>query len=94
MKKVKKMMTMKITVIGLPGLKTERTINIAEEALSEFVIDGKLEWINDVHEMTIMGIYHTPAVLVNGKLKISGRIPSVYEITSWIEAELEEELAA
>ena len=84
---------MDVIVVGLPGAKTQRTINNVEEALTEFEFDGGFEWVEDVRQMQRMGIVRTPSVLVNNRLKVVGRIPSVFEVTTWIAEELVEELA-
>lgn len=85
---------MTIRVLGWFGPKTEQTLLNAQAALNDFEADSKVEWISDVYETVALGITHTPAIIINEKLKSSGRIPSVHEIKSWIEKELEKELAA
>lgn len=85
---------MKIKVIGLPCAKTNRTLINAQAAATEFEDRPKVHLISDIYEIAEMGRLHTPTVMVNEKLKLTGRIPSVYEIKTWIEEELEEEIAA
>ena len=87
---------MQIKVIGMPCTKTARTLQNARAAAVKFAHKPTVQWINDIHEIVEMGRFPIPAIVVNGKFKLTGRIPSIYEITSWIEEELqvEEELAA
>ena len=84
--------TMEIIVAGLPHSKTQRTLVNAQEAISRFDEKLRVACIDDVYEMREVGAIHTPSVLVNNKLKAAGRIPSVHEITTWVEKELAEEL--
>ena len=79
---------MKITIVGLPGTKTQRTIINVQEAATDFGHHLSVDWISNARTMCAMGVVHTPSILVDGKLKSSGRIPSVYEISQWVEAEL------
>jgi hypothetical protein len=66
----------------------------AQAALNEFEPDANVEWINDVYDMVKIGIVRTPAVMINDDLKVAGRIPSVFELTTWMEEEMVKEIAA
>lgn len=82
---------MLVRVIGLFCPRTEQVLINAQAALKEFDRRGNVEWISDVHKMILLGVRYTPALYVHGKLKATGRVPSVYEITTWIQEELVEE---
>ena len=82
---------MTIEVFGLGCVKTQRTLVNVEEAASEFDDPPKISGIDDIRRMGELGIVYTPAVLVNGKIKSLGRIPSVHEIKTWVEQEQVEE---
>jgi protein-disulfide isomerase len=81
---------MEIIVAGFPSIRTQRTLANAEEAITEFDEKLHIACIEDFREMKNVGVIYTPSVLVNNKLKVAGRIPSVYEITTWVEKELEQ----
>ena len=81
---------MRITVIGFPCAKATQAFLNAQAAAAEFEEKPRVYWINDLSAIAGMGRVSTPTVLVNGKVRVSGHIPSVYEITVWIEEELED----
>jgi len=85
---------MNVKVIGWKSGRTEQTIVNAEAALDEFEPEGRVEWVSDVYDMVKIGIVRTPAVIINDELKSAGRIPSVYELTTWMEEEMVKEAAA
>jgi predicted DsbA family dithiol-disulfide isomerase len=89
---------MQITVVGLSCPRIKRTLINAQAAAAEFDEHPEVSWINDLHHIVEIGTKQSPTILINDKVKLSGRIPSVYEITTWIEQELqvalEEEIAA
>ncbi len=87
---------MHIKIVGLPSAKINRTLVNAQAAATEFEQRPKVHVVSDIEKILAMGAaLTTPAILVNDKLKLSsGRIPSVHEIKTWIEEELEEEIAA
>lgn len=76
---------MKITVVGLDSPKTEQMLLNAQAALSDVEPKGEVEWIRDIRKMLEIGIVHTPALIINTNLKAAGRIPSINEISKWIE---------
>lgn len=71
---------MKIEVVG-PGcfrcVETEKNVN---EALKQLAIDAEVTHIYDIGEMIKRKIMFTPALIVDGEIKTSGKIPTVSEI--------------
>lgn len=71
---------MKIIIAG-PGCgrchATEKHVN---EACAEMKLDAEISHIFDVTEYAKIGVRVTPAVIVDGKIVFSGRIPSVDEL--------------
>ncbi|MCK4608740.1 MAG: thioredoxin family protein [Gammaproteobacteria bacterium] len=47
-------------------------------------IDAKVEYVNDFAEMARLNILSAPAVVINGIVKASGRIPARTEIEQWL----------
>lgn len=45
-----------------------------------------VEKISDLKEMMILGVMATPAVVIDGVVKCTGRIPSKEEVAGWIDA--------
>ncbi len=85
---------MNVKVVGWKGSRTEQTIMNAEAALGELEPEAVVEWVNDVYDMVKIGVVRTPAVLINDEIKVAGRIPSVYELTTWMEEVMVKEIAA
>jgi hypothetical protein len=85
---------MKLKIIGLPGARVQQALLNAQAAAAGFEQKPKVHWVNDIHEIIGMGRLSIPTVMVNEKRKTSGRVPSVYEITTWIEEELGEHMVA
>lgn len=83
-----------IKVVGLPCPKINRTLVNAQAAAAEFDDRPEVSWVGDIHHIVEIGSKQSPTILVNDKVKLTGRIPSVYEIRTWIEEVLEEEVAA
>lgn len=56
----------------------------ARRAIDELGIAADLEKISDIQKIVAYRIMATPGLVIDGKVKCSGRIPSVDEIKTWI----------
>ncbi|TRZ89819.1 thioredoxin family protein [bacterium] len=75
---------MEIKILG-PGCPRcheveRRTIN----ALVELNLAADVEKVTDIKKIMAYGILSTPGLVINGKVKSSGRIPRPEEIKAWI----------
>lgn len=76
-------MEIKILGTGCSNCKTlEKTVNIAVEELK---IEAKVEKVEDIQKIMGYGIMRTPGLVINGKVVLSGRVPSVKEMKEIIE---------
>lgn len=41
--------------------------------------------VEDLDEIVSRGVMKTPAVMVDGEIKVEGKVPSAKEIRSWFE---------
>ena len=75
---------MKIEVLG-PGcprcFELERR---TRRAVEELGVDVHIEKIADIQKIIPYRILATPGLVVDGKVKCSGRVPSADEIKAWI----------
>lgn len=76
---------MKVNVLGLPGMKTQQALLNVTAAVNAFDPTVDVEWISDANEMLSYGVVRTPTVMVDGRVKFEGRVPSIHEITRWIQ---------
>ena len=76
---------MEIKVLGPGCLKCEQTEKNVKEAVQESGVDAKVDKVTDVMEIATYGVFGTPAVVVDGKVKSVGKIPDKDEIKAWLE---------
>jgi small redox-active disulfide protein 2 len=62
----------------------KRTLN----ALAALGIAADVEKVTDFKKIAEYKIYATPGLVINGRLKSTGRIPSQEEIKNWIREEM------
>ena len=76
---------MEIKILGSGCSKCEATEKNVKNALAESDLDVQVDKVTDVMEIAKYGVFLTPAVVIDGKIKSSGKIPDTEEIKTWIE---------
>jgi hypothetical protein len=62
---------------------------LAKQAVKELGIDAKIEKITDIGQIAMHGILSTPGLIVNGKIKHSGKpLPSLDKVKDLIKGEV------
>lgn len=69
-----------IEVVGTGCAKCRRLLKNAEKAVNELGIDAEIVKIDDITEIVERGVFLTPGLIVDGELKVSGRVADVKEI--------------
>ncbi|MDP8216728.1 MAG: thioredoxin family protein [Candidatus Kaelpia imicola] len=71
---------MKIEILGMGCPKCKQLFDNAEKALNELGIEAELVKVEDMDKITEYGVMTTPALVVDGKVKVAGKVPSSDEI--------------
>jgi len=74
------MVTLQVLGTGCP--KCAKLAENAEAAARAMGIEYTLEKVTDVNEIVAFGVMMTPALAVDGEVKVVGTVPSVEEIQS------------
>ena len=76
--------TMEIKVLGTNCNKCKTLEMKTKETVAEMGIDATVTKIDDITEIMAYGIMRTPGLVIDGKVVVSGRIPSAKELKEWI----------
>jgi small redox-active disulfide protein 2 len=75
-------------VLGPGCANCSKMEEMAKKAVKELGIDAKVEKITDIGQIAMHGILSTPGLVVNGKIKHSGKpLPSLDKVKELIESE-------
>ena len=74
----------KIQVLGPGCPKCEQILQNAKAAISEIGIECDIEKITDIQKIIEFGVMVTPALIIDGEVKITGKVPSKDEIIGLI----------
>lgn len=78
---------MKIEIAGPGCFRCIKTEGNVKEALKELGKEAEVEHIFDVAEFVKRGVVFTPAVIIDGEIVTSGKIPTVDELKGIITKE-------
>jgi hypothetical protein len=82
--KILQVTPMRIEIFGIERSKCLAIMEHVGEILEDFDIEAQVDGISEPIDIHKRGIFLTPAVAVNGQIKISGRVPSKNEIIDLI----------
>jgi len=70
---------MKIQILGSGCAKCRALTVVAEQAAQDMGLTYELEKITDVKRFADFGVMFTPALAIDGTVKVSGKVPSLDE---------------
>jgi small redox-active disulfide protein 2 len=75
---------MKIQIAG-PGCgRCRATEKVVHEVLQELSMPAVVEHVYDIREYSKLGVTLSPAVLIDGKIVFSGRVPTADELKKFL----------
>lgn len=74
----------KFQILGPGCPKCEELAKRTENAAKALGVDYELEKIKDLNQMMSLGVFMTPALVVDGEVKVVGKVPSEEEIKEMI----------
>ena len=78
---------MEIKVVG-PGCKNcKNLLKATEEAVKELGSDAQIIYVTEMADIAATCVMRTPGLLINGRIKVTGRVPSTQEIKKLIQDE-------
>jgi small redox-active disulfide protein 2 len=75
---------MVITVYGPGCARCHETERLVRRVLAELQQDADVQKVGDYRAIAAAGVMATPAVAIDGVIKVSGRIPKGEEVKVWL----------
>lgn len=70
----------KIQILGTGCPKCKKLAELAEKAACELDIQYQLEKVTDLNDIMNFGVMVTPTLVVDGQVKIAGKVPKIDDI--------------
>ncbi|MBN2078088.1 MAG: TM0996/MTH895 family glutaredoxin-like protein [Spirochaetes bacterium] len=71
---------MKLEILGSGCAKCARLEELARQAASELGIEADIVKVKDIDQIMSYGVMITPALVVDGEVKVAGKVPSLDDI--------------
>lgn len=75
---------MNIKILGSGCAKCAKLEALTKQALGELNQSANVEKIADLNRIVGYGVMMTPGLVIDEKVKTSGKIPSIEQIKTWI----------
>ena len=74
----------KIEILGMGWAKCNQLAERAKEAVNQLRVEAEVVKVQDIKAITNYGVLMTPALVVDGVVKVTGKLPKVEELKKWI----------
>ena len=74
----------KIQILGTGCVKCTKLAENADTAAKDLAIEYKLEKVTQLNDIMKFGVMITPTLVIDGVVKVSGKVPSVDEIQAML----------
>ncbi len=75
---------MKIEILGVGCAKCHKLEQLVREVAKKEGINAEISKVEDYKKIMNYGVMTTPALVVDGVVKVAGKIPSEEQIKGWI----------
>ena len=73
-----------IKILGTGCAKCKQTEAVIRETLSDMGLDANIEKVEDIQKIMEYDIMSTPAVVLDGAVKMTGKVPSKEEVRAML----------
>jgi small redox-active disulfide protein 2 len=75
----------KLQILGTGCPKCKKLAANTEAAANELGIEYELEKVTEINDIVKMGVMMTPALVVDGEVKVTGKVPEATAIKEWLQ---------
>jgi len=75
---------MKVEILGVGCAKCNKLYDLVTELVKKEGIDADLVKVEDLKVLAKYGVFMTPALVVDGQVKVAGNVPKEVEIIKWL----------
>jgi len=75
---------MKIEILGMGCPKCKMLYENAKKAVEQAGVQAEVVKIEDMDKITNYGVMMIPALVIDGEVKTTGKIPSAEDIKQWL----------
>lgn len=74
----------RIEVLGTGCAKCKKLKEACDRAVQELGVDAEIVKVEDINKIMEFGVMMTPALAIDGQVKVAGKVPSVDQIKAYL----------
>lgn len=78
---------MEIKVLGPGCPKCKALLKAVTEVVGELGVEADVKKVEDINEIVNAGVMLTPGLIIDGKLKVTGKVPGKEDLKKYIKGE-------
>ncbi len=75
---------MKIEILGTGCAKCHQLDELVRKTVQEAGVNAEIIKVEDIKKIMTYGVMTTPALVIEGVVKVAGKIPSADQIKGWL----------
>ncbi len=75
----------KVQILGTGCPKCKKLFEASQQAVKDLGLDAEVTKIEDINEILNFGVMMTPALVVDGEVKVVGRVPNKIELDKMLQ---------
>jgi len=75
---------MKVEILGVGCAKCHKLYDQVTELVKKNSIDAEVVKVEDIKVFGQYGVFMTPALVVDGEVKVAGKVPKEADILKWL----------
>jgi small redox-active disulfide protein 2 len=77
---------MKVEILGVGCAKCDKLYALVQGLVKKRGIDAEVVKVEDLKVFAQYGVFMTPALVIDGEVKVAGKIPKESDIVTWMKA--------
>lgn len=77
---------MKVEILGVGCAKCHKLYDLVSGLVKKEGIDAEVVKVEDLKVFSQYGVFMTPALVVDGEVKVAGKVPKESEVLKWLSA--------
>ena len=78
---------MKVQILGTGCPKCRKVAELAERAVKDLGVEAEIVKVTDINQIMDFGVMMTPALAIDGDVKVAGKVPSLDDVRKWVGGE-------
>jgi small redox-active disulfide protein 2 len=75
---------MKVEILGVGCAKCNKLYDMVTELVKKKGIEADVVKVEDIKTFAQYGVFMTPALVVDGEVKVAGKLPKETDVINWI----------